>query len=385
MGPLPHLTRRNFFSTVGIAVTTPFLTSCAGAAPTATIRTGARLETIRELSFELPPNHFVLSPDGDRLAVSTGMGHEAVVFELPSGTRLFSIFRYGYQSPTSLTFASQGRYLLSMPRVSSTFGGDNFAPSLFDGRTGTFVADIRLPAEIRSRLRMLLGFHDANGGEPFLAGLTAEQFRAVLRWVPETSSFRPAFEIGGGRLLDAGPGNRGLLRTSPGQRESAMEILALEDGRPIAAPPINREFVAATAWSRDGRRLATWHTGRAVAGVPAFSGSGQPIWIWDVERATPIGGFGADSGADDLATRRLAFSPDGRYLVGTSALAGFNFTHYYRTSLAVWRVADGALLFRRTSRDGDALIGPATFAGDGRNLVWIEGDKVLVAAMRGEW
>jgi WD40 repeat protein len=189
---------------------------------------------------------------------------------------------------------------------------------------------------------------------------------AVKLWDVATREARWTYQSPKGRAVAVAVAPDGKRLAAAGSY-MPIQLLAIEDGKPLSSLEVGFEIVLDVAFSPDGRRLAAAAGKRAVVvydletskeeqrlelGAEALmvtysrdgkllaaGGIGEAVQLWNAADGTPLRELKGQRGS----VARLAFSPDGRYLLaGCEPGLGI-----------VWEVASGEAVLRlRTPDDG---------------------------------
>ncbi len=225
------------------------------------------------------------SPDGRRLA-GYSLNAPTRIWDVETGEELAHFPKP--DDAWSMAFTPDGRTLVTL--------GAGRPPMFWDARTGRPAEGI-IPPPVTGPQAVTF--------DPDGKTLVVASQEGVLFW--DAAAGREVRRLTGGpaaRLTFSADG-RTLAASSRGLNHASVRIWDLATGRPAqpeAAEYGHRAEVSALAWTPDGRWLAS-------------AGSDGGLWLWDTARRSPVWTAACPS---SNVRDRLAFLPDGRFLVGQS-------------------------------------------------------------------
>ena len=334
--------------------------------------TGQSARMVAKLGY---PAKVALSADGQRVIVGGGSAREfsVRVLDLHDGREVQRLS--GRASPvTSIAFSRDGRMLavgrsagigrtdtvklwdLAGGRMLGTLGGirsrANDVAFSSDGRTLASGGGVQMQLHEVATGRLLRELDDNGGQVDHLA------YSADGKWLAsgERNGTIRLWDAAGGQRLRELPGHAptiGAIAFSPdgallasGGRDRMVRLWNPATGALLREMAGHTDRVTSVAFSADGRMLAS-------------GGADQPIMLWDSATGKPVRTLPTYVGPANFYARSLAFSPDGRWLVG-----GLSSTAPDPGGVHVWEVASGRLRGRLagSARAGNAV----AFSPDGR-------------------
>jgi WD40 repeat protein len=340
--------------------------------PAGTQRVLARAPAGGTFDVFVPPGPPAFSPDGSLVASATWDG-SAKIWDVATGkTKL--VVTNPVWFITDVALSPDGRYLLSgspdgTARMWSASSGD--LVSTFSGHTGEVRAIGFSPDGSRIATGSSEGIArvwDAATGELLMSLAGHTDTIDSLAFTPDGRELLTAAIDGTTRLWDVslaggrdwltvpGPSLRlGGFAFSPGGRTfavpgdiSGVTIRDVQTGRRIVTLRGSNAKVTQVAFSPDGRRLAV----AAGSGLPPPRKADTTVPIWDVETGEMLMVL---RGHDDVVNG-VAFSPDGSRLATAS----------YDETVRVWDTTSGEMLEKLDMEGGGWAV---AFSPDGRSLL----------------
>jgi len=250
------------------------------------------------------------SPDGRRLAVSIGLGVAVGVLDLESGKMLWEVYKDNF-GENSVAFTPDGKYIVT-PTVDTERVVAGAALDLRDAETGALVREVP-------------GIHP-----------------------------HETYQSNVGRTLAFSSDGKLLVVTSDPVPGAPATVYSAETWQEVRRLSYDLGIFQDVAISRDGR--------------VAFNAAGGEIVIFDLAS----GALERVIKAYELETlTRIAFSPDGRFLVSSAFPA--NEWHFEPDPLRIWRVADGVKV-RSCASNSRSAIEAIAWSPDGNDIAWASTD-----------
>jgi WD40 repeat protein len=316
--------------------------------------TGKEVQTLKGMS----AGGVAFSPDSKRVAAGASVLGTVRVWEAASGRKLLELRDAHVKGVVSVAFSPDGKRLV-------TGGNRRHKPGLFEGwpveRDGEVkVWDATTGTE-------LLAFRVTDVGELGSMSLAPDGQRVAVSTISGSRATIWTLPSAVPALVDSAKptvmaGSRdsscwSLAFSSDGQRlaggfeDGITRVWEAKTGKEIRAFRLEESWCYGVAFNADGTVLAT-----AAAGTPIVAERPGRIVLWDLKSGKALrtlegGGAGG-----------VAFSPDGKILVGTASGKP--------AALKLWDTATGKTVRALAESGLDGIVGvPVAFSPDGKTII----------------